>query len=170
MTKGFNYAFIPLALLMLPLLEGTALAEQKTLSGTVVYDRSVALPAAALLEVRLLDISIPGSPARVVTHYTLPAEGDPIPFTMSFDDGLILYGHRYALDARIGSSSTLWFSSSENAEVAPLSQHYPVNITVAMIARPSAQANPSASSSKSETPTGNDTSGGDSEVGADIDN
>lgn len=160
MTRRFNHPFLPLVLLALPLLGGTAHAEQETLSGTVAYDNSIGLPAGSFLEVRLLDISIPGAPARVVTHYTLPAEGDPIAFTLPFDDGMILSGHRYALDARIGSSSTLWFSSTQNLEVAPLSEHYPVNITVQAIALP-----PVGEESKTNT-TNEDKGAGDD--GADL--
>jgi putative lipoprotein len=132
-TLGY-YALAFLA--ALTALASPARAEQKTLTGTVAYDGRIPLPSSALLEVRLVDKSIPGVAPRVVTRSVQAADGDPIAFKLSFDDTSILSGHRYALDARIGSATAIWFASGDESTIDPLSTRYPVRLSVGMIARP----------------------------------
>jgi putative lipoprotein len=132
-TLGY-YALAFLAALVI--LTSPAHAEQKTLTGTVAYDGRIPLPSDALLEVRLVDKSVPGAPPRVVTRSVQAADGYPIAFKLSFDDTVILSGHRYALDARIGSATAIWFASGDESTIDPLSTRYPVRLSVGMIARP----------------------------------
>jgi putative lipoprotein len=113
-----------------------ALAEQTSIAGTVAYDGRVPLPSGALLEVRLVDKSVPGAAPQLVARSVQPANGDPIAFKLSFSDTSILSGHRYALDARIGSATSIWFASDDESTVDPLSVRYPVHLSVGMIARP----------------------------------
>jgi uncharacterized lipoprotein YbaY len=126
-----------LVLLPAPLsLASPALAEQAIIAGTVAYDGRVPLPSGALLEVRLVDKSVPGAAPQLVARSVQPANSDPIAFKLSFDDTSILSGHRYALDARIGSATSIWFASDDESTVDPLSVRYPVHLSVGMIARP----------------------------------
>jgi uncharacterized lipoprotein YbaY len=135
-------------------------AEQKIISGTVAYDGRVPLPSDALLEVRLVDKSLPGTAPRLVARSVQAADGDPIAFKLPFEDVSILAGHRYALDARIGSATAIWFASGDEATIDPLSVRFPVRLSVGMIARPPVEEEQSPKS---------DATGGD-DTGDDFDN
>jgi putative lipoprotein len=115
---------------------GPAMAEQKTITGTVAYDGNVPLPSGALLEVRLVDKSVASAAPQLVARSIQAANGDPIAFRLSFDDISILAGRRYALDARIGSPTAIWFASGDESTIDPLSVRYPIQLSVGMIARP----------------------------------
>ncbi|MBN9075510.1 MAG: YbaY family lipoprotein [Rhizobiales bacterium] len=125
-------------------------AEQKIITGTVAYDGRVPLPSDALLEVRLVDKSVPGVAPQPVARNTQPATGDPIAFKLSFDETAILAGHRYALDARIGSATAIWFASGDESTLDPLSVHYPVRLSVGMIARPPVEEEQKSAPSKQD--------------------
>jgi putative lipoprotein len=86
------------------------LAAGKTLRGGVSYRERIALPPDAILEVRLLDVSLADAPSttlavtRVKTRHRLP-----IPYRLRFDDARIKLGRSYALQARITVNGQLWF-------------------------------------------------------------
>ncbi|TMJ34792.1 MAG: META domain-containing protein [Alphaproteobacteria bacterium] len=90
-----------------------ALARAKTLRGSVSYVERIALPPDAILEVRLIDVSLADAPAttiavtRVKTRHRLP-----IPYRLRFDDARIKPGRSYALHARITVNGRLWFISA----------------------------------------------------------
>jgi putative lipoprotein len=68
------------------------------------------LPPHALLEVRLLDVSLADAPAktlavtRVKTRHRMP-----IPYRLRYDEARLKPGRRYALQARITVNGQLWF-------------------------------------------------------------
>lgn len=139
MRRGINRTIGYGALALLAAFSAFSLparAEQRTLTGTVAYDGRVPLPSDALLEVRLVDKSVPGAAPQLVARSVQPAKGDPIAFKLAFDDISILSGHRYALDARIGSATSIWFASGDENALDPLSARYPIRLSVGMIARP----------------------------------
>jgi uncharacterized lipoprotein YbaY len=102
----------------------------------VAYDARIPLPSGALLEVRLVDDSVPGATPQLVARSVQAADGDPVAFQLAFDDTTILAGHHYALDARIGSATAIWFASDDVQTLDPLSEHYPVSLSVGMVTRP----------------------------------
>lgn len=89
---------------------GPAMAAGRSLAGKVSYRERIALPPEALLEVRLVDVSLADAPAkslavtRVKTRHRLP-----IPFRLHFNEAKIESGHSYALEARITVKGKLWF-------------------------------------------------------------
>ncbi len=89
---------------------GIASAAAKTLRGGVSYRERIALPPHAILEVRLLDVSLADAPAttlavtRVKTRHRMP-----IPYRLRFNDRQIKPGRSYALQARITVDGKLWF-------------------------------------------------------------
>jgi putative lipoprotein len=98
------------AALVLP---AQALAAGRSLAGKLSYRERIALPPEALLEVRLVDVSLADAPARslaatrVKTRHRLP-----IPYRLRFDAAKILPGHAYALEARITVKGKLWFTTT----------------------------------------------------------
>lgn len=87
-----------------------ALATGRSLRGQVSYRERIALPPEALLEVRLVDVSLADAPARSLAATRVKTRHRmPIPFRLSFDEAKIKRGHTYALDARITVHGKLWF-------------------------------------------------------------
>jgi putative lipoprotein len=87
-----------------------ALAAGRALRGHVTYRERIALPPEALLEVRLVDVSLADAPARSLAVTRVKTRHQmPIPYRLHFDEAKIRRGHVYALDARITVGGKLWF-------------------------------------------------------------
>jgi len=74
-----------------------------TLTGTVTYRARVALPAGAVVDVRLLDVSRADAPATTLARAEIVTRGEqvPLPFTLRYDSGAIQAGRRYIVQATI---------------------------------------------------------------------
>lgn len=118
------------AALLFGLFGGTALAQQRMLTGTVSYLERMALPPDATLTVELVDITLPGAAGQIVAQTRLPAAQPPISFSLPFDIGRIEGGHRYALHAAIAAGGTALFATDDEVLVDPLSELYPLDITL----------------------------------------
>ena len=93
-------------------------AEQATLEGTVWYRQRSALPEDAVVEVRLLDVSLADAPATVLARTQIvPTTQVPIAFTLHYDAAQIQPAHSYALQAKILHGDALLFISTERYEV-----------------------------------------------------
>ncbi|TAJ87650.1 MAG: META domain-containing protein [Reyranella sp.] len=89
---------------------GQALAEARTLSGKVVYRERMMLPAGAVVEVKLLDVSLADAPARTIAEARITdAKASPIPYTLRYDSAQIEPRRTYALQARIQDGDRLLF-------------------------------------------------------------
>jgi putative lipoprotein len=95
--------------LMLLTPAGSALAAPMTLRGTVRYRERIALPRGAILEVRLLDVSLADAPARTIAETRVPARRNPMRYTLRFDSAAIEPRRTYALQARITDGERLLF-------------------------------------------------------------
>lgn len=97
---------------------GAAYAETRTLSGTVTYRERMALPPDARVTVQLQDVSRADAPAQVLGETVIaPPLQVPVPFRLEYDDGAILPGHSYALQARITRGGTLMFINTSRHAV-----------------------------------------------------
>lgn len=97
-------------------------AAEHALRGEVVYRERIALPANAVLSVRLSDVSLADAPAAVVGEQTIdPAGQAPIPFEIRLDPSVIVPNMHYVLQARITVDDKLWFITDSRHEVDPLS-------------------------------------------------
>ena len=82
--------------------------------GTVSYRQRVALPADAVVEVRLQDTSRADAAARTIGQASIPTHGAqvPIPFRIEYDPAGIDPSHSYSVSATINVSGKLLFSST----------------------------------------------------------
>ena len=104
---------------------------QPTMSGTVVYHAREALPSAAVLTLRLLDVSRADAPAVVLAERSISNPGNsPIPFRLSYPIGGIQPGRRYVIEARIEVTGRLWFYSTEQHVVTPQNAAQPHEVRV----------------------------------------
>jgi copper homeostasis protein (lipoprotein) len=89
-----------------------------TLHGTATYRERIALPADAVFESELQDVSKADAPAVVLGRARLdPAGQPPFRFEISFDDAAVKAGHRYAVRATVRHQGRLMFTTDT---------HYPV--------------------------------------------
>lgn len=117
------------AALMFAIAAGPALAAPVTLTGDVTYRERMALPEGGTLRVLLLDMTAPGTPARVAAEAAVGPPGQvPLTFSLGFDDTAIDTTHSYALVAEISVGKELWFRNAEPYEVAPLAPAAPILI------------------------------------------
>jgi len=95
----------------LPLLAAPqALAARRVLRGTVSYRERVALPPSAIVEVKLVDVSLADAPARTIAGTRIRARaGSPIAFVLRYNSADIAPGKTYALQARITDGDRLLF-------------------------------------------------------------
>lgn len=85
--------------------------------GTATYRERIALPANAVFEASLEDVSKAGAPAELIARVRNEQPGNPpIPFVIAYDPGRINQSHTYAVRARILVDDRLWFATD---------QHYP---------------------------------------------
>lgn len=95
-----------------------ALAAAKSLRGSVSFRERIALPPHAVLEVRLIDVSLADAPSksiavtRVKTRHRMP-----IPYRLRYDEDRIRRNRSYALQARITVNGKLWFISTTRHSV-----------------------------------------------------
>jgi uncharacterized lipoprotein YbaY len=85
-----------------------------SVTGTVTYEESAALPPNALVHVSLLDISRAGAPAAVLGELAIETDGRqvPIPFVIAYDPSAIDARRTYAVRARITVDGQLLFTST----------------------------------------------------------
>lgn len=89
---------------------GTATAAPMTLRGTVFYRERIALPRTAMVEVKLLDVSLADAPARTIAEARIAAgPRNPIGYVLRFDRSQIVPRRTYALQARITDGDRLLF-------------------------------------------------------------
>ncbi|WP_274630595.1 YbaY family lipoprotein [Arvimicrobium flavum] len=107
-----------LGLLGMMLSSGIASAKPRTIEGTVMYRERMALPPNAVVEVRLLDVSLADAPSRTIATTTVRPRGQvPIRYRLRFDDSTIKPRRRYALQAQITVDDRLWFTSTTHHPV-----------------------------------------------------
>lgn len=84
------------------------------LTGTVTYRTRQALPAGAVVEVRLVDISRADAPADVVARQVLVTKGEqvPIPFMLTYAAGSFEAGRRPAVQATIAIDNRVRFRTT----------------------------------------------------------
>ncbi|WBO82933.1 YbaY family lipoprotein [Hymenobacter yonginensis] len=84
-----------------------------TVTGTLTYRERMALPAAAVVQVQLLDVSLQDVAATVIDSVTIRPNGEqvPLPFTLTYDPGRIQESNTYSLQARIRLNGQLLFVS-----------------------------------------------------------
>lgn len=120
LTELLVFGFAPLLLGMLSVPEMAA-AEEKTITGEVLYRERIALPPHAVLTVQLVDMSLADAPSTIIGQQKIdPAGQVPIKFSVPFDPAAIQPQLSYALQARITVDDRLWFINDVRHAVDPL--------------------------------------------------
>jgi len=103
-----------------------------SVTGGVTYLQRSALPADALVIVRLEDVSRQDAPGLLIGEQDIGTEGRqvPIPYAVLYDAQQIDKGHSYAVSARIMHGDKVLFQSDEPYRVITQGNPTSVDITV----------------------------------------
>jgi putative lipoprotein len=88
-----------------------AAAPRPVVSGMATYRERIALPAGAVFEAVIEDISKAGAPAVELARARSKPAGVPIPFSIDYDPAALDPRARYSVRARILVDGRLWFTS-----------------------------------------------------------
>jgi putative lipoprotein len=99
--------------------KGTGDPVQAEVSGTVTYRERIALPATAVITVKLVDVSRADAPAIVLGEQVIASDGRQVPFefVIGYDPGRIEEGNTYAVQARIEDGGKLLFINDQHHAV-----------------------------------------------------
>jgi putative lipoprotein len=130
---------------------GNVLAEDcvggATLSGTVTYLQRIALPANAVVEVQLQEVSRADSPATVLATQAIPSAGKQVPigWDLVYDPKWLEVSGRYIVRARITSDGKLIWTSDTAFPVLQSGQSTEnLEIKVVQVSTNSSTAQPTA--------------------------
>jgi putative lipoprotein len=110
----------------------TPQAERK-LNGQVTYLQRIALPAGAVIDVSLDDVSLADAPATRVGAVSITTKGEnvPIPFSISYDPTAVRPERSYAVSARITIEGQLrWITTTRHAVLTSGNPSDNVTVTV----------------------------------------
>lgn len=142
----------PGLLVLFALLVTPALAAPVSLAGQVTYRERVALPESAVLNIQLLDQTLPALPPRINIEAPIGPGQVPLSFNLTFENALILPGHSYALTAAIRIEGGTLFRTAEPYALDPLAPAQPVLIVVSPAAPVVAPSAPSSEPPPPERP------------------
>ena len=115
-----------------------AASAQSFFTGTVTFRKRISLPAGALLEVTLEDVSRADAPAETIASTRVESPGaPPIPFKLVYDQGRVVSNRRYTVRARIVVVGELLFATDMPVPVLSATAPSPV---VLMLGRVSGRA------------------------------
>lgn len=116
--------------------EGDTLLADETaasaVTGTVSYRPRIALPAGAVIEIKLLDVSRADAPAITVAEQIIVTEGEqvPIPFSLFYDSSEINPRHTYGMRAQILINDELRWTTTSAYHVITRDQPSSVELMV----------------------------------------
>ncbi len=108
-----------------------AAAEIQDLEGSVAYRERMALPANALVEVQLLDVSLADAAAQTLGAVTVKAETQvPISYRLTYDDAMVVESGRYAVAAKIVVDGKVLFRTTQHFSALTQDAPEAVNVMV----------------------------------------
>ncbi|MEP9371147.1 YbaY family lipoprotein [Mesorhizobium sp. KR1-2] len=120
LAEFFIFGFVPLiaGALVMPT---QSMAEDKVVTGQVLYREPITLPPNAVLTVQLIEESPAGEPTAIIGQQVVPNPGPaPIRFEVHFDPLAIRPEATYVLEANISVGHALWFENDSRYELDPL--------------------------------------------------
>ncbi len=113
--------------------DGEVETQDNVIAGTVTYRQRSALPATAVLTVRMVDVSRADAPSTTIVEQRIETGGKQVPFSfaMAYDRSKIVERNRYAVQAEIRDGGRLLFISDTNYPV--LTQGNPRNVEIVVV-------------------------------------
>lgn len=112
---------------------GEVETQDNVISGTVTYRQRSALPATAVLTVKLVDVSRQDVSSTTIAEQRIETAGKQVPFSfeMAYDRSKIVERNRYAVQAEIRDSGRLLFITDTNYPV--LTQGNPRTVEIVVV-------------------------------------
>ncbi len=113
--------------------EGGVETQDNVVSGTVTYRQRSALPATAVLTVKLVDVSRQDVSSITIAEQGVETAGKQVPFSfdMAYDRSKIVERNRYAVQAEIRDGGRLLFITDTNYPV--ITQGNPRNVEIVVV-------------------------------------
>lgn len=113
----------------------TSPSVQGVVRGTVSYRERIALPADAVVDVALIDVSRQDVATPVVTQVTFQTAGRqvPLPFELAYDERQLDSSRRYAVRATIRVDGRLAFTTDTVVPVITLGNPTSVSLTLVTV-------------------------------------
>jgi putative lipoprotein len=112
-------------------------AMAQSIQGTATYKERMALPAGAVFEATIEDVSRADAPAVVIARTRVASPGNPpIEFAIAYDRARILADHQYVVRAKILLEDKLLFASDTAAPV--ITRGSPTSVSLMLRRVPSA--------------------------------
>ena len=119
------------ALLVAVAVTGSVAAQAARVTGTVTYRERMAMPASAMVEITLEDVTRPDAGAPVIARTQIDTPGQvPVKFALEYDAKLISASRRYAVRARIIDGPAVLFASTSNTLVLTQGQGSTANLVL----------------------------------------
>jgi putative lipoprotein len=116
-------------IVILGLIAAPAVAQR--IHGTATYRERMALPAGAVFEATIEDVSRADAPAAVIATTRMQPPGNPpIPFILAYDQARIVPNGRYVVRARILVDGNLLFTS--DAATPVITGGSPTNVSITL--------------------------------------
>lgn len=118
------------------------MANDSVVTGSATYRQRIALPAEAVLRVRLEDVSRQDVPAELLAECEMPSEGRqvPLPFRLEYDPATIVESHRYTVRASLRLADRLLFTTDTAHPV--ITGGAPTDVTIMMVPVPARDTEP----------------------------
>jgi putative lipoprotein len=125
------WACVGAVLIAGPLGAGAWAQSSGVVTGAITYREKVALPATAVVRVRLVDVSLPDAPPITMGQQVITQPGQvPVPFAIRYDPVSIDPRRTYSVQADITAGSSVLFTTTTAYRV--LTQGHPSDIEVVL--------------------------------------
>lgn len=113
--------------------DGGMMTQDNVVSGTVTYRQRIALPATAVLTVKLVDVSRADASATTIVEQRVDTVGKQVPFSFDFayDRTKIIERNRYAVQAEIRDNGRLIYITDTSYPV--ITQGNPKNVEIVLV-------------------------------------
>lgn len=107
--------------------------QDNVISGTITYRQRMALPATAVVTVRLVDVSRADAPSTTIVEQRVDTAGKQVPFSFEFayDRTKIIERNRYAVQAEIRDNGRLIYVTDTSYPV--ITQGNPKNVEITVV-------------------------------------
>ena len=111
--------------------------QEARVTGTVTYRQRIALPARAVLKVRLVDVSRAGGRSTTIAEQIIPTSGRQVPFAfeLPYPPDRIRQNRRYVIQARIENRGRLLFINTRAYPVITNGNPDTANVIVQPVGR-----------------------------------
>ena len=112
---------------------GDITTQDNVVSGTVTYLQRIALPATAVLTVKLVDVSRADASATTIVEQRVDTAGKQVPFSFDFayDRTKVIERNRYAVQAEIRDNGRLIYITDTSYPV--ITQGNPKNVEIVLV-------------------------------------